>query len=293
MNIPTILVATSLFATAIAQVPVTQTPAPTAPHYTRIAVYPLTTCAVSGKPLGATPSTFQAAGRTFQTCSDQCQATVEKDPATFVAKLDEALIAQQLPTYPLETCPITGLQLGSMGAPTQLVIDGTLVQLCCRGCTAKAKATAATIVARIHDEAFAQQDESYPLTTCAISGAAFPADVAPVNVMLGTTLVKIATQHGADTIAKAPAKYLAKITAMNPNLAKTSAPAAKGAMAGCCGGPAEKPAEKKSGGCCGAGGSEPVVKPAGGCCGDATGTKKVEPKPAGEPAPKGESKKND
>ena len=37
-------------------------------------------------------------------------------------------------------CPVTGEELGSMGAPRPAVVKGQTVYVCCRGCVAKAQA---------------------------------------------------------------------------------------------------------------------------------------------------------
>jgi uncharacterized membrane protein len=53
-------------------------------------------------------------------------------------KKDEAaLIAQQLPGYPLKTCVVSGDELGNMGPAVNYLHDGRLVRFCCRGCIAE------------------------------------------------------------------------------------------------------------------------------------------------------------
>ena len=47
---------------------------------------------------------------------------------------DAAVIAAQLPLYPLATCPISGEALGDMGAAIDVVHDGRLVRFCCKNC---------------------------------------------------------------------------------------------------------------------------------------------------------------
>lgn len=295
MNVLPLFAAASLFASAVlAQVPAAPapTPAPATPAYTQVAAYPLETCVVSGKPLGATAVTFTAANRAFRTCTAECRATVEKDPAPFARKLDDAVIARQLATYPLEVCPITGLKLGSMGAPAQLVLDDTLVQLCCAGCTGKAQAGKAEIVARIREAAFARQNAT-PSTTCAVTGEPLAAN-AGVRLMLGTKLVCVKDQDAANAIRKEPTRFLAKVAPL-----ATVAKAAAGGCGGCASAAActpeatatEKPAPAAKPGCCGAmGGVKPVVetpvKP--GCCEEA-----AKPKADAKPAGSTEPKKND
>ena len=42
--------------------------------------------------------------------------------------------------YPLDTCPVTGAKLGSMGEPIDVEVQGRIVKVCCGGCVAAVKA---------------------------------------------------------------------------------------------------------------------------------------------------------
>ena len=65
-------------------------------------------------------------------------AKPETAPAKKAAALPSpeaaAVIAQQLPTYPLRVCPVSGKELGAMGEPYNHVHEGRLVRFCCDGC---------------------------------------------------------------------------------------------------------------------------------------------------------------
>jgi YHS domain-containing protein len=114
-------------------------------------IYPLDTCVVSGKPLDAVgnPVEFIIANRLVRTCSSECRAAVEQDPAGYLAKLDAAVIAKQLPNYPLETCPVLGGKLGGMGEPVNYVYQGRLVRFCCAGCISTFEANPFIYLAKI------------------------------------------------------------------------------------------------------------------------------------------------
>jgi hypothetical protein len=47
---------------------------------------------------------------------------------------DAAVVAQQLPSYPLVKCPISDEPLDAMGEPLSITHEGRLVRLCCKGC---------------------------------------------------------------------------------------------------------------------------------------------------------------
>lgn len=265
MRILTALLATALLTVAASpqEVPVSRA-AENAKSYRRLAAYPLATCIVSGDALGEDSPDFVVAGRRFRTCGDECRAKLEKEPTGFVEKLDAALIAAQLPQYPLTHCPITGKVLGAMGEPVRLILDDTLVQLCCAGCAPSAHARAAAIVERIHDQAYAAQRAGYARKTCVISDHELGPDA--VDVMVGTRLVRLCCEDCIEDLAKSPQTALA---ALPPVVAREGAsPAGAKASSGCGTACVD---QASGGGCCKSAAAEkpPVVtKPAGKtpCC---------------------------
>lgn len=100
--------------------------------------YPLTSCPVSEEALGSMgdPVNRIYNNRLVRFCCNGCVRMFKKDPAQYLAKLDEAIVAQQKKDYPLATCMISGMELGSMGEPIDLVFGNRLVRFCCSGCVA-------------------------------------------------------------------------------------------------------------------------------------------------------------
>ena len=175
-----------------------------------IAAYPLDTCIVSGRSVaGDKAKTFEAGGRTFTTCCGNCQAKIEKDPETYVAKLDAAVIAQQEASYPLDKCPISGKALGSMGDPHKMVLAGHLVKLCCDHCSGKAKLKQDEIVKKIDAANYAKQKASYPVKVCVVTGDELGDET--VDVMAGGRLVRFCCEDCIADFRKSPAKYMAKL----------------------------------------------------------------------------------
>lgn len=66
----------------------------------------------------------------------------------------EAVIAAQLDAYPMNTCPISGEELGSMGDPYNHVANGRLVRFCCDGCIPDFEKDVAAAMAKV-DAAYA------------------------------------------------------------------------------------------------------------------------------------------
>ncbi len=179
-----------------------------------------TTCCVTGKPLGDTAVTFTAGGVSFTTCCAECQPKVEADPQTFARTRDAATIAAQLPEYPLTTCPISGKTLGSMGTPVDLVLDGTLVRLCCDHCTTKATKDAATVATTVRTAALHAQQTNYPLATCPVSGR--PLGKGAVSAMVGTTLVRMCCGECETKLTADPAPFVNQVQQARAAAAKAA-----------------------------------------------------------------------
>lgn len=123
---------------------------------------------------------------------------------------DAKIISQQVPSYPLTTCPISHEPLDSMGKPLDLVHEGRLVRLCCKSCLKEFKKDPAPILKSIDEGVIKAQQASYPLKTCVVSGEEL---AKPVDFVSGTRLVRLCCKDCVKEIQKDPAKYLATIDA--------------------------------------------------------------------------------
>lgn len=103
----------------------------------------------------------------------------------FAAEADDQ--QSQATPYPFDTCLIAGTALDSMGGPYVHVHDGQELKFCCKGCLPAFKKDVDKHMQRVRaavdekpgagEEATASDDSpsaaiGYPLTTCAVSGAA-------------------------------------------------------------------------------------------------------------------------
>jgi YHS domain-containing protein len=99
--------------------------------------YPLDTCIVSDGKLGSMgdPVVYDHDGREIRFCCKGCIGAFEKDPKTYLEKMDKAIIKKQLPDYPLETCLVMGHELASeKETPVNYVYDNQLIRFCCAAC---------------------------------------------------------------------------------------------------------------------------------------------------------------
>lgn len=100
------------------------------------APYTLENCPVSGEELGSMgePVVYLHEGREIRFCCQSCVKPFQEDPAKYLESVDAAMIEQQMPDYPLQTCVVTGMKLGSMGDPYPYIYRNHLVLFCCDGC---------------------------------------------------------------------------------------------------------------------------------------------------------------
>lgn len=213
----------------------------------QLLAYPMTTCVVSGKPLGAGATTVMHGQTLLRTCCAGCKETLLANPAPFLARLAtansasfgnvdlgcdswtgeqaSAFLAEQATDYPLTKCPVSGKPLEN-GTTVDLLLEGTLVRVCCEQCVEQAKKDATSIVTSIQAAAFAAQKTSYPMTTCAVSGK--PLGERSASTMVGVTLFRTCTTTCGKRLAEQRATVVETIRDAREAAAAT-------ANASCCG----------------------------------------------------------
>ncbi len=95
--------------------------------------YPLDTCVVSGEKFGGTmgePFVFIHGGREVLLCCKGCKKAFDKEPAKYMAEIDEA--AKKVKPYTRSTCIVSGKKLGP-DAPAA-VYRSQEYQFCCKDC---------------------------------------------------------------------------------------------------------------------------------------------------------------
>jgi len=152
-------------------------------------------------------------GATLVTSAAFALQELKSKPAGGAQDAQSKVVQTQLPSYPLTTCPISGHEITSMGAPFDHVVDGRLVRLCCENCVAKVDADPAAAIAKIDAGVIAQQKTGYPLETCPVSGEPLGAMGDPVDFVHGTRLVRFCCKSCVKGFQKDPSEAMAKIDA--------------------------------------------------------------------------------
>ncbi len=173
--------------------------------------YPLSTCPVLGGKLGSMgePVVKVYDGREVRFCCGGCPSKFEKDLAKNLAKLDEAIIKDQLPLYPTETSIVTGKKLPAK--PIEWVFNNRLVRLGDEAEKADFKKDTAKYLATLDKAATEKQGKDYPLKTCAVSGEDFGSMGEAKDVIVGGRLVRLCCNSCKKEVRKDPAKFIAMI----------------------------------------------------------------------------------
>lgn len=140
---------------------------------------------------------------------DEKAPAVQTDDAAKAAA-DAAVIAAQLPFYPLSTCVISDEELGDDTVNT--VVDGNLYRTCCKRCAAKIVADPAAARAKIQRAVVAAQKPLWPLKACPISGSAYGGEMGePTDFVVGMRYIKLCCNKCEAGVTKNPARVFGAI----------------------------------------------------------------------------------
>jgi len=134
--------------------------------------------AAQDKPKQGTPPGHSQAGG--------APAVAKKDAAS---PADAAIIAAQLPTYPMNSCVACGKIWGPQDTPLDLVRQGRLVRVCNEGCVKPFDDQSAKWFKVLDDQIIAAQAATYPLTQCPLSHEELGKK--PKYTVVGTRLIEV------------------------------------------------------------------------------------------------------
>jgi YHS domain-containing protein len=101
----------------------------------QLELYPMTTCLVMDEhELDDDAINIIYKNRLVRFCCEGCVEEFEADPEAYLHTLDEAAAEAQRDTYPLTECVVAGHEIAEGEEPTEVVVAGRLVRLCCADC---------------------------------------------------------------------------------------------------------------------------------------------------------------
>src|SRR5438477_790741 len=154
--------------------------------------YPFDTCPVSGKKLGemGDPVVKVYDGREVRFCCPACPPKFEADKTANVAKIDEKIIKDQGPLYPLKTSVVTGKDLPEK--PYEFVYGNRLVRLGTESEKAEFTKDSKKYLGALDKAVIAAQGEHYPLTKCPVSKEEYGGEMGkPVDIVIADRLIRL------------------------------------------------------------------------------------------------------
>jgi YHS domain-containing protein len=151
-------------------------------------------------------------GRELRFASDENVASFRAEASKYLVAVDEKLIAQQLPFYPLKACVVSGEKLGDMGKPVDLIYRNRLVRFCCASCKPEFEKDVARYVAKLDAAVVEVQGKKYPGQRCVVSGEEFGGDMGdPSDHVIGNRMVRLCCSGCVKKLRKDPLKYLSML----------------------------------------------------------------------------------
>ncbi|MEZ6232919.1 MAG: hypothetical protein R3B68_01905 [Phycisphaerales bacterium] len=149
-------------------------------------------------------------GREIRLCCTRCERRFDSDPAAAFEKVDELMIADQLPLYPITDCLVMeGHELGDDAI--NMVYKNRLVRLCCEGCVADFEADPEAYLHRLDQAAAEAQRETYPLAECVVAGHEIADGEEPTELIVAGRLVRLCCPDCMGELLRNPAQYIAMI----------------------------------------------------------------------------------
>ena len=153
----------------------------------------------------------QHEGRELRFGDERSAQRFKASPDTYLADVDQRLVAQQLPHYPLETCVVSGEKLGDMGNPIDFVYSNRLVRFCCKSCRKTFLEQPDKYLDAIDEAAIDRQEAHYALKTCLVSGEDLGTMGAPIDRVMGNRLVRFCCKGCITQFRADPLTYLAQL----------------------------------------------------------------------------------
>ncbi len=171
--------------TVLAQADTTP-PDASAPQEMVGAPYLLDVCAVSGEKIPQDGGTVlvmsgtdepEQAGREIRFCCSRCKTAFEETPGKYVPKIDELIIADQLPRYPASVpCLVMRDEMlpdprGPEAAECEMLVwNNRLIRLCCKRCVRMFRAEPAKYIATLDTAVIQQAKKANAVRNCVVNG---------------------------------------------------------------------------------------------------------------------------
>jgi YHS domain-containing protein len=173
--------------------------------------YPFADCPISAQKLGSMgdPVIKAYEGREVRFCCSACPKKFEIDKAGNLAKLDQRIIKDQGPLYPLKTSVVTAKALPAK--PFEFVFGNRLVRLGAEAEKAEFLKNPKKYLGELDKATIAEQGKRYSLAKCPVSGDQYGGDMKPEDVVLAGRLIRLCCKDCTKDLEQNPAKFIAMV----------------------------------------------------------------------------------
>lgn len=176
--------------------------------------YPLATCPITGKKLGSMgePVVKVYDGREVRFCCPACPEKFEKELVKNIDTLDEAIVKDQLPLYPLDTSVVSGKKLPEK--PIDWAYNNRLIRLADETEKAEFLKDPAKQLRALDKATIEKQSKDYPLKTCPVSKDELGAMGESKDLVIAGRLIRLCCARCEKDVRKEPSKFIAMIDAV-------------------------------------------------------------------------------
>lgn len=143
--------------------------------------------------------------------SHDAAAATPSTPDTATTETRKQIIHSH--SYTLDTCPVSGEKLGSMGDPVVIKHGNREVRFCCNACKPKFEADPEAYLKKIDQQIIETQKDLYPLSTCVVSGDKLGSMGDAVDYVHGGRLIRFCCNGCIADFKSDPDKFLEMIDA--------------------------------------------------------------------------------
>ena len=167
--------------------------------------YPLTICVILDAPIYEWAEIFDVGDREIRVCCEECLEAFEGSLDIWIGVVDERIVQQEIPYYPLTTCVVDGKPLEG-SEELDLVFRNRLFRLCSGRCRETLDKQPAKYFGLLNQAVIEKQKPHYPLATCIVSGEPLEKDA--VDHVVGNQLVRLAGPEQLEKFDENAGQYL-------------------------------------------------------------------------------------
>ncbi len=171
-------------------------------------VFSLPDCPILDTPFDDRTRVFTDKGRELRVCCMECKERYYQESFFVMSKIDEQLVAQQKPFYPVTTCIVDDKPFADKDAINH-IFRNRLFRLCGDKCRESLEKQPAKFFGKLDAAVVEKQKPNYPLMKCVVSGKTLGKDA--LDHVVANQLVRLASLEQLDKFNRTPGKYLEQV----------------------------------------------------------------------------------